>query len=462
MLIRLSSLLLLAPLVLVVGCGDDEPPKNEEKGCSIEQQTGCGTGLVCEAVEGADPACFAPLFVRGRVFDSLDDQPIEGARVIARDPNDAALSRVAISAADGTYELQVAAKRDASGAPVKADVTLRADAMSYDTFPRAPRVAIPIDLATAAGSPLAIENAATEIALFPLEDAAGLGSISGRVVSANLGETAGTLVVAGSVTGAADFDGAYTIFNVPAGDHEVRGYAQGLQIDPATAKVAAGMNIAGVDLNVTGEATSVVSGKIEIVNAPGTSGTSVILVVEDTFNEAAARGEAPRGLRVGNVSGDFKIEGVPQGKYVVLAAFENDGLVRDPDTSIGGTDIVHIEVGEADLAIPESFKVTGALAVQSPGAETIEEVSGTPTFVWEDDSSEGGYELRLFDALGNLVWEDLAIPEVSGSKDVTLQYGGSALTAGMIYQFRVLSMSKDAQPNPISATEDLRGVFIYR
>jgi hypothetical protein len=226
--------------------------------------------------------------------------------------------------------------------------------------------------------------------------------------------------------------------------------------------VAAGMNIAGVDLNVTGEATSVVSGKIEIVNAPGTSGTSVILVVEDTFNEAAARGEAPRGLRVGNVSGDFKIEGVPQGKYVVLAAFENDGLVRDPDTSIGGTDIVHIEVGEADLAIPESFKVTGALAVQSPGAETIEEVSGTPTFVWEDDSSEGGYELRLFDALGTLVWEDLAIPEVSGSKDVTLQYGGSALTAGMIYQFRVLSMSKDAQPNPISATEDLRGVFIYR
>lgn len=462
MLMRLSSLLLLAPLVLVAGCGDDEDNKEEPKGCSVEQQTGCATGTVCEAVEGAEPACFAPLIVKGRVFDSLDDQAIEGARVIARDPNDAALSRVAITAPDGTYELQVPAKRGSNGAPVKVDVTLRADAMGYDTFPKAPRVAIPIDLSTAAGNPLVIENAATDVALIPLENADGLGSISGTVVAPALGDAAGTLVVAGSATAAADFTGEYTIFNVPPGDYTVRGYAQGLQIDEASASVAANTITPDVDLNVTGEATSVVSGKIEIVNASGTNGTSVILVVEDTFNETAARGEAPRGLRVGNVSGDFEITGVPKGRYVVLAAFENDGLVRDPDTTIGGTEIVHIEVGESDFAIPDSFKVTGALAVVSPGATTIEEVSDTPTFVWEDDSSESGYQLRLFDALGNKIWEDLAIPEVSGSKDVTRQYDGPALTPGMIYQFRVLSMSKDATPVPISATEDLKGVFLYR
>jgi hypothetical protein len=39
--------------------------------------------------------------------------------------------------------------------------------------------------------------------------------------------------------------------------------------------------------------------------------------------------------------------GVPDGKYVALAAFENDGLVRDPDTSIGGTQIVHLTVSGA-------------------------------------------------------------------------------------------------------------------
>ncbi len=59
---------------------------------------------------------------------------------------------------------------------------------------------------------------------------------------------------------------------------------------------------------------------------------------------------------------------------VVLAAFENDGLVRDPDTSIGGTTIVHIEVmaGQTQVDLAESFKVTGALDVVSPGADTIE------------------------------------------------------------------------------------------
>ena len=36
---------------------------------------------------------------------------------------------------------------------------------------------------------------------------------------------------------------------------------------------------------------------VQIVNAPGGSATSVILVVEDTFDANVARGEVPRGLR---------------------------------------------------------------------------------------------------------------------------------------------------------------------
>jgi hypothetical protein len=143
----------------------------------------------------------------------------------------------------------------------------------------------------------------------------------------------------------------------------------------------------------------------------------------------------------------------------VLAAFENDGLVRDPDTSIGGTEIVHIVVQGGDQPLSQSFKVTGALNVVSPGASELETVTGVPTFVWEDDSSEDMYELRLFDALGNLIWENTMVPSVSGSKDVTLDYGGTALSPGMIYQFRATAI-KDMVP--ISATEDLKGVFLYK
>jgi hypothetical protein len=79
--------------------------------------------------------------------------------------------------------------------------------------------------------------------------------------------------------------------------------------------------------------------------------------------------------------------------------------------------------------------------------------------VWQDDSSEDNYELRIFDALGNKVFEDLAVPGVSGGDSVTVDYAGPALTPGMIYQFRVISI-KDA--TPISATEDLKGVFLYK
>ncbi|XXX80645.1 hypothetical protein WMF30_17970 [Sorangium sp. So ce134] len=445
---------------LGMGCGGDD--EDQPKRCSVAEQTGCAAPQVCEEVEGAEPACFDPVTLRGRVYDSLDDKGIAGARVLARDANDAVISRVAITGADGSYELAVPARRDASGAPVRTDVTLRADALAYETFPKAPRVALPIDLSTAStastasGKPLGIASAATEIALLPLSDSEGLGSISG-VVQAD--QPGGTLVVAGGATGAADLDGSYAIFNVPAGEVTVKGYAAGLALDTASATVAAGKETTGVDLHATGDATAVVSGKVEIVNAPGGSATSVILVVADTFDEMTARGETPRGLRQGNVDGEFSIAEVPDGEYVILAAFENDALVRDPDTSIGGTEIVRITVSGADVAVQESFKVTGALAVVSPGASSMEEVSGMPTFVFEDDSSEDLYEVTLFDALGAKIWENLEVPKVSGSENVSVAYDGPALMPGMIYQFRATS-KKDA--TPISQTEDLMGVFLYQ
>jgi hypothetical protein len=213
----------------------------------------------------------------------------------------------------------------------------------------------------------------------------------------------------------------------------------------------------GVDLASTGQATAVVSGKVEIVNPGAGSATSVILVVDETFVESSARGEAPPGMRAFPVNGTFSISGVPDGAYAVLAAFENDFLVRDPDVSIGGTSIVHITVKGANVSIAEGFKVTGSLDVVSPDKEAV--VSGVPSFVWKDDSGEDHYQIRVFDAYGNKVWEDLAVPGVSGGKNVTVTYGGPALQAGLLYQFRAVSIKQGG--SPLSTTEDLRGVFLY-
>ena len=150
---------------------------------------------------------------------------------------------------------------------------------------------------------------------------------------------------------------------------------------------------------------------------------------------------------------------MPAGTYKVLAAYENDFLVRDPDTSIAGTEIIEITVAAGDTVdLQEGFKVTGALGVVGPGRDGPETVTGTPSFEFEDDSSEDLYEIVVHDALGNEVWRDDMVPAVSGSATVVVEYGGPALTPGMYYRFRATSW-KDG--TPISRTEDLRGVFVY-
>jgi hypothetical protein len=427
--------------------------------CSPEQQTGCESGLACEVLADGNSGCFAPITVKGRVFDLDTESGIEGARVVARDVNEAAVSGTALSGEDGTYELAVPTPRNADGTPRDYQVTLRADAAGYLTFPKAPRVAIPVNTRNASGDPLVLQSAATDIGLVALESSAGLGIVSGKVIA---DRPWGTLVVAGGITGLADRDGEYVVFNVPVGAASVRGYKVGLQLTEATANVVAGEETTGVDLEQTGQATTVVSGSINYVDAGGLSNTTVILAVEETFEPNVARGEAPPGLRVA-ATGTFRIEGVPDGNYVVLAAFENDQLVRDPDRCIAGTEIVRIRVPQDQTdPISQSFKVTGALDVVSPDGEEV--VTGTPTFVFARDSGEDGYHVVLYDAFGNLVWEDAEIPKATGGAPVSVTYPGTpALESGMLYQFRATSFSRkpDGTICEQSMTEDLRGVFVY-
>jgi hypothetical protein len=454
-LMHYRTLALIPGLFVLAACGGDDPPPDKDASCTAGSVSTCEGGRVCEEVEGGEPACFAPLTLRGRVFDTTNDEAIEGARVVARDGNDAAVSSVAISAADGTYQLSVPAKRDADGNVLASDVTLRADAARYLTFPRAPRAAVPIALDEATGDDATIQNPLTDIGLIPLMESDGLGTVRGKVLSDDPG---GALVVVAGATGIADSDGDYAVFNVPAGTAEVRGYSPGVNLESESVDVPADGEKTGVDLDVISDATAVVSGNVQIVNAPGGSLTSVILVLEDTFSELTLRGETPPGLRAADVSGTFSIPDVPNGDYVALAAFENDFLVRDPDTSIGGTEIVHLTVAGSDVTLSEGFKVTGALAVVSPGATEIDTVSGMPTFQWEDDSSEDTYTVTLFDALGTQVWEESGIVGPNGSTPASVAYDGQALIPGMYYQFRAVSI-KDGVP--ISSTEDLKGVFVY-
>ncbi len=498
-------LLCLVAAAPVVACGDDEDPAalgascdpDADEPCQGEaecvkpeggskelclakagsecdpENAHCTNQLTCAEIESGEHRCFGKVVLQGDVTDTSDNSAIAGAQVIAVDEEGVAVTDVAESDAMGNYDLEVPVVRAADGTPLATTFTLKAAAQDYAPFPSGARVALPIDVSDAAPTDAyyVVDNALTQIGLIPLE-AGDRSKISGSIVAlegAATGNVGGVLVVAASAdaafSGISDRSGNFTIFNVTAGDYVVQGYAADIQLDTEDVSVAAAA-VEGVTLNQIEAALATVSGSVQLVNAPGGAMTSVILVVADTFDEDAARGEAPRGLRAPrtgepNVTGEFTIEGVPVGTYKVLAAYENDGLVRDPDTNIAGTDILTLEVpaGETSVAVEASFKVTEALATIGPGVDAPEAVEGPPELVWADDSSEDYYEVRVFDALGNEVWNDLMVPSVSGGENASLQYEGP-LEPGMYYQFRVTSWREPGgTAAPISATEDLRGVF---
>jgi len=455
----------LAALALLVGLGCSS---ESNEACDPIAQTGCDESLVCEEVLDGGTACFAPVVLRGNVFDQADGSGVGGATVVALDANRAPASTVAVTDANGDYEIQVARQRDTDGNPQGGDVTLRTDAAGYQTFPGGIRQALPIDLSTPVEEDglLVVDTPTTDVGLIALPSGAGTNQIFGNVEVPS--DSSGVLVVAETTggdtpegfTAIADRDGVYRIFNLPDGEFSVLGYAQGASYVPETASLSGG-DETQVDLALGSDAPGTVTGSVQIVNPGEGTGTSYILVVESTFDETLARGETPPGLRApGGTdfvdSGSWSIEGVPAGSYKVLGAFENDQLVRDPDFGQGNTEIVRVEVVAGETVEAPSFKITGSLDVIALGAEGAEEVSGNPLFSWVDDSGEDRYHIQVFDTFGEMIWEDTEILGSSGS-DPEVPYAGPALDSGMYYQFRVTSF--DTNDRPLSRTEDLKGVF---
>ena len=450
-------------MMLVSGCsGCDDDPQT----CDPLAQSGCENGLVCERITGGPPACTAPLQVEGTVTDATDASPITGARVIALDVNGAPVGEVAITDAQGNYTMIVASTRNPDASPT-GEIKLRADAATYLTFPSGVQPALPVDLATAVpdNGGFLLQSPATNIALLPYL-ASGTGFITGNVEMPS--SLPGVLVVAaqqgGGLPDAAaitDRSGNYALYNLDVGDHSVQAYAVGTNFEWQDVTLGVGETLQ-VDIPISAEPTSTLSGRVQIVNPGAGNGTSIVLIVESTFDPTTNRGQGVFGLRAPapgiapNVTGDFAIPGVPKGDYVVLAGFEDDFLVRDPDTCIGGTGIVsQTIVSGQDVTLQDSFKITGALDVIAPGANGVETVGATPILSWVDDSSEDEYQVTVRDAQGLLMWST-TIPGVSGA-DVSVTYAGTPLEVGNYYQFRATSVKQGCE---LSQTEDLKGVFL--
>lgn len=439
--------------------------------CDPSVADACGDGAVCDPLTTGEHACFVPVFVDGTVTNAEDGGAVAGARVLAADNAGSVVTRVAVTDAAGNYRLAVPVVRDAMGAPVAGTFTLRVAAEDYLPFPSGFRPALPIDATLGVAVDdvgYVTDNASTDVVLIGVPEAErGRPSVAGNVGGAT---PAGTLVVAECALapcpfGYADADGGYVIYGVPAGDYTVRGYRAGSSLSSVEITVA-DTSLMGVDLAANQDALATVSGQLQIVNGNGQSATSVVLIPASTFQQITdtfVRGEVGPGLRAPqpgtapNVSGAYSISGVPAGRYAVLAAFENDLLVRDPDPGISGTQIVFVDVAGVNITVSSSFKVTGALEIFSPGAAGPTEVAADATLMleWDDDSGEQSYAVQVYDAFGTEVWQT-TVPGFSGSGNPSVEYGGP-LDPGMYYQWRV--ESRDNSNDPISVSEDLAGVF---
>jgi hypothetical protein len=443
--------------------------------CDPTEEVQCSPELQCAPLADDTYQCEFPVAFRGTVSDSTTGEAIAGAHVIGLDDTPTSVTDVAVSEEDGSYRLDLPVIRNEDGTPMLGDdtFTLRGSADGYLTFPSGIRQALPVDssLAVMSEEGWFIEGTIAEIRLVPVADpSAPRISISGHVVidpDNRVAEEAGVLVVANPTDGAglahsalSSISGEYTIFNVSPGGHEVRGYRSGLQLTPQSV-TAADVDLTDVDLIANENPLSSISGTMQIVGSGACDMSSIVLAVESTFDEDVGRGELPATLRAPprpeppnlEAGATWMIDEIPDGRYVVLAGFENDDCVRDP-SDIGGTEIVHVELPADAGALDAVFKVTSAIPTVSPGMTDPEEVSAPLTLEWGGTSGDATAVVEVFDAYGDNVFT--MMPDATTASVESLEYTGP-LDSGMYYQFRVTTLGTGG--SPLQRTEDLRGVF---
>ena len=435
---------------LFAACGSDNTQ------CNPNDSSSCDNGQVCEAYTdgaGMHNACVAPTLLRGHVTNAQSGAAVANARVVAIDGNThASTGPVAITDAAGNYSIRVTPPR-MSGAST--DYTLRVSAAAYEDFPSGIRVALPITVAFQDPKGAATITGPEDVALVPIANAPA-GAIAGSVSG---DKHAGVLVVAEGggkgFSAVTDGGGGYVIFNVPDGTYTVSGYFIGVEYTPAQNVVVAGARKDGVNLAASGAAQGVLTGTLDYVaGAPTAQATSVVLRLQSTK-------EVPPGFSAPAMNATaYTLSGVPAGTYDVLAAFPNDGLIKDPDPGIAGTAIPTAVCAGASCTCSGgscSFKVTDPVAMGAPDADAI--VMGTPMFTWTAYPSAAKYTIDVFDSQGNPVCTIDNIAAGSASQ----VYGGTncaTLTPGLFYQWHITAFRQTGGTYiPTSTSEDLRGVW---
>ena len=302
------------------------------------------------------------------------------------------------------------------------------------------------------------------------------GWVTGKVTD-GANAVANVLVVASDAAGESfsaisDTEGVYTIFNVPAGNYGVMGWAATYNSDEKAASVTADAETGAVDLTLTAGAAGVVSGTVRHL-ATGNIDVDVALI------HPLSKESIP-GLSSFTVADNYEIPGVPDGIYLARATFENDNRVMDPDRIT--------KFGEPEVAISGGntvtidFDVTNSVTLNAPTNEAsttipFETTSTAPTFEWTPYASTSDYVIEVMDAAtGQVVWGGFSHQQGVIGKNYTIGGGATSavynednsasvatLVPGRIYRWRIYASKDDAKSavgwNLISASEDQMGLI---
>jgi len=351
------------------------------------------------------------------------------------------------------------------------DYQLKISAQGYNSSPP-PRVPpLPVKIYSGQTTTVTIE-------LFRIDQNLIVGAISGKISSDN-NPVAGALVIAdgdsGSYTTISADDGNYVLYNVEEGSVDVTAYIKGLNFPTLNQVIVeADITTTDEDLVASDVANGTISGNVQFV-AGGTAQTTDITLID------LATREVIPGMRVyTDVNNDYTMSGLPNGNFEIIASMLNDGNVIDPDEAVTqGDPLVIVTSGIVDPPI-RSFKITGAVVMDTPATPDNNEVpvlTATPTFTWHSESSYSSandFAIEVINEYGETVWGGFdGLDPVEGIPTVTvpggtytIDYAGPVLQSGHYYQLRIYAMKDDNDailyPNGyklISVTENLDGVF---
>ncbi len=416
--------------------------------------TGCGG----DDDPVAPPPPPEPTVLQVVVRSSVDSTLVDNSNVVLyqAETNEAVLR--GMTDANGSVNFEVGA----------GNYFLNVSAQGYDSLP--PENITPIPFFVAAH-----DTTVEGILLNVLENPGSAGYVQGFVVPA----VNNFLILAESQTNhdkyatASGPDGFFILYNLPYATYDMDALKSGYKMDePVSATISALAKVDTVSIPVSEYVGSLLNGSVTFLASENST-------VDITLLDPETRAVIPGLSVMSDVTGlNYRIQHIPDGKYLAWASLANDRYVIDPDwvfKNPGGLDITFTASDTLEL----NFSVTGAIEIISPtnpadSTFAFMADSQVPTFKWTSYPSTKEYFIEVKDHSGNVLWGGLNNNGTvnhdfigADANSVVYNFDGRAnapaLEPGKIYQWKLWADKGTAGDslveNLISSSEDLLGIF---